>query len=96
MCLLITVLPYNIGDSVKTNMAGNSNINIFQTLEKFSGKNNDDLSSWLRGFNRCCVIAGKSDDDLVIKRSLCCREIGGREKDSTIFYLLERKTGNCV
>lgn len=42
----------------------NNNINIFQKLEKFSGKIGDDLSSWLRSFDRCCLIAGK-DDDLV-------------------------------
>ena len=44
-------------------MATNANIGIFQKLEKFSGKNSDDFSSWLRGFERCCVIAGKSGDD---------------------------------
>ena len=42
-----------------------SNLSIFQKLEKFSGRSSDDLSSWIRGFERCCVIAGKSEDDLV-------------------------------
>ena len=46
-------------------MATNSSISIFQKLEKFSVQNSDDLSSWLRGFQRCCVISGKSDDELV-------------------------------
>ena len=46
-------------------MASHSSISIFQKLEKFSGKNNEDLTSWLRGFERCLVIAGKTDDDLV-------------------------------
>ena len=41
-----------------------SSISIFTKLDKFSGQNDDDLSCWFRGFNRCCVIAGK-DDDLV-------------------------------
>ena len=40
----------------------NNNISIFQKLEKFSGKTDDDLSSWLRSFERCCLIAGKNDD----------------------------------
>lgn len=42
-----------------------SSISIFQKLEKFSGQNDDDFLSWLRGFERCCVIAGKSEDPLV-------------------------------
>ena len=50
-------------------MASCGNISVFQKLEKFSGKNNqsdtDDLSSWIRKFERCCVIAGKPTDDLV-------------------------------
>ena len=45
-------------------MASNS-ISIFQKLEKFTGQQGSDLSAWLRGFERCCVIHGKSDDDLV-------------------------------
>ena len=47
-----------------TAMASNS-ISIFQKLEKFTGQQGSDLSAWLRGFERCCVIHGKSDDDLV-------------------------------
>ena len=43
-------------------MATNSNISIFQKLEKFSGRKEDDLVSWLRGFERCCVISQKKDD----------------------------------
>ena len=42
----------------------NSNITIFTKLDKYSGQNNEDLTCWFRGFDRCCVIAGK-DDDLV-------------------------------
>lgn len=50
----------------ETKMASGGNLSIFQKLEKFSGQcNNDDLSSWIRKFERCCVIAGKSGDDLV-------------------------------
>ena len=37
-----------------------SSINIFNKLDKY----NADLTSWIRGFDRCCLIAGK-DDDLV-------------------------------
>ncbi len=50
--------------AVKIKMS-NSSISIFQTLVKFNGNKNEDLSSWLRGFERCCVIAGKADDDLI-------------------------------
>ena len=46
-------------------MAGaNSSYSIFSKIEKFSGQPNEDLTSWLRGFQRCCTITGK-DDDLV-------------------------------
>ena len=41
-----------------------SSYNIFSKIEKFSGQPNEDLTSWLRGFKRCCTITGK-DDDLV-------------------------------
>ncbi len=40
----------------------NNNISIFTQIGKFSGKRGADLASWLRSFERCCVIAGKSED----------------------------------
>ena len=55
----------NASDAVQNNSTNNStNITIFAKLDKFSGQNNEDLTSWFRRFDRCCVIAGK-DDDLV-------------------------------
>ena len=42
----------------------NSSISIFTKLDKYSGQNNENLTSWFHSFDRCCVIARK-DDDLV-------------------------------
>ena len=38
---------------------------IFSKLEKFAGDGNVDLRQWLCNFDRCCVIAEKSDDLVV-------------------------------
>ena len=46
-------------------MANSSSLSVFQTLKKFSATQSDDFSSWLRGFETCCVIAGKSEKDLI-------------------------------
>ena len=35
---------------------------IFNKLDKFSGYSCMDMPSWLRSFERCCIIAPKSDD----------------------------------
>ena len=45
-------------------MASQGVLAIFSKLEKFDGRSDVDLSSWLRAFDRCCTIAQK-DDDLV-------------------------------
>lgn len=67
------------GDEVnndnKTSMSA-SGISIFQKLEKFSGRKEDDIDSWLRGFNRCCVISNKSDD--LVKGQLLLLCLGGQ------------------
>ena len=34
---------------------------LFANLEKFTG-NNLDLVAWLRQFDRCCVVANRTDD----------------------------------
>ena len=57
-------------------MATNSNISIFQKLEKYSGELSNDLPSWLRGFERCCVIAGKTED--LVKGQLLLLCLSGR------------------
>ena len=44
------------------NTSSSSNISIFTKLDKYCGQNNEDLTCWFRGFERCCVIAGKNDD----------------------------------
>ena len=67
LCNILTILldhllGISFGDS---GMACSSNRSSFKKLEKFPGQNNDDLSSWLPGFDRCYVIAGKFDDKLV-------------------------------
>ena len=54
----------------------NNNISIFQKVEKYSGELSDDLTSWLRGFERCCVIAGKTED--LVKGQLLLLCLTGR------------------
>ena len=41
-------------------MASSAMSIIFTKLEKFNGE--ADLESWLRGFDRCCLVANKTDD----------------------------------
>ena len=54
-----------------------SNI-IFSKLEKFTGNGDINLHQWLCNFDRCCVIAKKSDDLLVGQILMLC--IDGRAK----------------
>ena len=39
---------------------------IFSKLEKFNGDGHIDLSQWLRNFDKCCVIAEKSGQILML------------------------------
>ena len=36
---------------------------LFSNLEKFSG--NSDLVAWLRQFERCCVVANKTEEPIL-------------------------------
>ena len=51
---------------------------IFSKLEKFTGDGNIDLRQWLRNFDRCCVIAEKSEDLVVGQILMLC--VDGRAK----------------
>ena len=51
---------------------------IFSKLEKFTGDGNVDLRQWLRNFDRCCVIAEKSEDLVVGQILMLC--VDGRAK----------------
>ena len=51
---------------------------IFSKLEKFTGDGNVDLHQWLCNFDRCCVIAEKSDDLVVGQILMLC--VDGRAK----------------
>ena len=51
---------------------------IFSKLEKFTGDGHIDLRQWLRNFDRCCVIAEKSDDLVVGQILMLC--VDGRAK----------------
>ena len=51
---------------------------IFSKLEKFTGDGNVDLHQWLRNFDRCCVIAEKSEDLVVGQILMLC--VDGRAK----------------
>ena len=51
-------------DDTNNNMASNGSgyNNVFNRIEKFSGKGDTDFASWLRTFDRACTIAQKTDD----------------------------------
>ena len=51
---------------------------IFSKLEKFTGDGDINLHQWLRNFDRCCVIAEKSDDLVVGQILMLC--VDGRAK----------------
>ena len=51
---------------------------IFSKLEKFTGDRHIDLRQCLRNFDRCCVIAEKSDDLVVGQILMLC--VDGRAK----------------
>ena len=51
---------------------------IFSKLEKFTGDGYIDLRKWLHNFDRCCLIAEKSDDLLVGQSLMLC--VGGYAK----------------
>ena len=51
---------------------------LFSKLEKFTGDGDINLQQWLRNFDRCCVIAEKSDDLVVGQILMLC--VDGRAK----------------
>ena len=51
-------------------MAGNNVMAVFNKLEKFTGSG--DLASWLKKFNRCCVIAQKEEDEMKGQLIMLC------------------------
>ena len=71
----------NGGNNVATGggIGSSSSSNLFFTkLKKFSGEITDDLNTWVREFERCCVIANKTDD--LVKGQFLMFCIGGRAK----------------
>ena len=51
---------------------------LLTNLGKFSGNDNMDLSTWLKGFDRCCAVLNKGDD--VIKGQLLMLSVEGQAK----------------
>lgn len=51
---------------------------VFSKLEKFTGNGNVNLSQWIKSFERCCVIAEKSDDLIQGQIFMLC--VDGRAK----------------
>ena len=49
---------------------------VFNKLEKFSG--NADLNTWLKNFERCCVVTNKTDD--LVKGQLLMLFVDGQAK----------------
>ena len=62
------------------NAHGNSSSNnlFFMKLKKYNGDLSEDLSTWLREFERCCLIAHKTD--MLVKGQYLMLCVGGRAK----------------
>ena len=56
----------------------NTNNLFFTKLRKFTGEITDDLNTWLREFERCCVIANKTDE--LVKGQYLMFRVSGRAK----------------
>ena len=50
----------------------------FTKLEKYSGDIHEDLQTWIREFERCCIIANKQDPEVKGQYLMLC--VGGRAK----------------
>ena len=61
-----------------SNTSSHSSNLFFTQLRKFTGVISDDLTTWLREFERCCVIANKTDDLVKGQYLMLC--VGGRAK----------------
>ena len=59
-------------------MASSSFSVLFTRLERFSGSSTTDLPTWLKNFDRCCVIANKTDD--LVKGQLLMMFVEGQAK----------------
>ena len=71
-------------------MATQSSLGIlFTKLEKFSDTDSTDLVTWIRNFERCCIIAGKTDD--MVKGQLLMLFVEGKAK--AILEELEESNG---
>ena len=51
---------------------------VFSKLEKFTSNRSLDLRTWLRNFERCCVIAEKKDD--LVKGQILMLCVDGRAR----------------
>ena len=79
----IIILPFVYYTGDRSNLGPHhfimSSFNIiFSKLEKFTGDGHIDLRQWFRNFDRCCVIAEKSDDLVVEQILMLC--VDGRAK----------------
>ena len=61
----------------------------FTKLTKYKGEIDEDLNTWLREFERCCVIANKQDDNVKGQYLMLCVE--GRAK--VVLEKFEAETG---
>ena len=63
---------------------------IFGKLEKFTGDGDVDLHQWLRSFERCCLIAEKTDD--LVQGQLLMLCVDGRAKATLDQFEEEKKS----
>ena len=66
---------------------------LFANLEKFTGSNLD-LVAWLRQFDRCCVVANKTED--AIKGQLLMLCVTGQAKAIPYSTILVRHLINAI
>ena len=64
----------NIGDRSGIMMSSSALSIVFTKLERFTGNNGSDLTTWIRNFERCCVIANKTDDLVKGQLMMLCVE----------------------
>lgn len=73
---LVILAGFEVRKTVE--MASSSFSVLFTRLERFTDSSSTDLQTWLKNFDRCCVIANKTDD--LVKGQLLMMFVEGQAK----------------
>ena len=68
----------NNADAARIGGSASSNSLFFTKLRKYNGDIQEDLNTWLREFERCCLIANRTD--ALVKGQYLMLCVGGRAK----------------